>query len=221
MKAARAGGLLSLCGFVLLLAAACGEDELPAGEFKDFDAFALEIADAMTVGEVERVMFQTARETFACEGKLLQEAKPCRGAAPGTKAQGFALKLAGKETIFLDSDEIRLMLEGIVFGADGGASPDRFGPSRFQVYSTLYPDRQLWFASDRPDALPERGEIVFTYIGRSPREDAEIKRRLWGSLAQKDSAGNWRIRLWLGGFFQADHPALNPSPQNGFKRWQP
>lgn len=216
---------IAVAGLVVpaLLLAACGDDEgdLPFATFDSFDELVLEIADAMLDHDVERLVNQSARARITCEGDLLQRATPCRGQPAGTQVQAFLANYAGRGLVALDGSEFRLLMEGMIRNEDLQAPPDQFGSPRLQVYSTLFPDPAPLFAGEQVGSVPERGDIAITYIGRSPSEDAEIKRRLWAAIAEKDAQGNWRIRLWLVGFYDAAHPALNPGQDNDFKRWSP
>jgi hypothetical protein len=217
-------GRLLLVGLACLLAGlltACGEDELPSAAFTDFNQFTVEIADALINRDLERVMTQTARIRVTCDQALIASSPACRGQTAGAQVGGFAVDYPMRGTVLMDGDGIRLLLEGMMFGEDLQSAPDRFGGPQLQVYSTLFPDKTPFFPSDRSGTVPERGDIAITYIGRSPSEDGSVRRRLWAAIAEKDSQGYWRVRLWLAGHFRDDHPALNPSTANGFKRWSP
>jgi len=203
----------------VLLLAACGEQEVVYDQSRDFSTFAVEVADALALGDVERLVANTTRARVVCDEQLVQEAKACQGLAVGAETEGFDVGVFGKGNKILDGDEIRLLLEGMVFGADLQSPPDQFGAPGLVVYSTRLPDPALWFPTDDPDKLPIRGDIAITYIGRSPSEDDGVQRRLWAAVAEQGGDGAWTIRLWLVGFYRPDHPALNPSEENGFKRW--
>ncbi|HWO72389.1 MAG TPA: hypothetical protein VNN21_02425 [Dehalococcoidia bacterium] len=203
-----------------LLLSAC-EDELPSAAFTDFNEFVVEIADALADHDVERLVTQTARVQVVCDPQLIASSQVCQGQAVGARVQGFAVDYPTRGTVLLDGSAFRQLLEGMVFGEDLQAPADQFGKPDLQVFSTLYPDKTPFFPSDRPGAVPDRGDIAITYVGRSPSEDADVKRRLWAAIAEKDSEGYWRVRIWLAGYFRPDHPALNPSEANGFKRWTP
>ena len=203
---------------VLPLLAAC-ESESVLEKYPNFDGFVLEVADAVAVGDVERLVTHTDRVSVVCDEGLAQEVKACQGLAVGATAQGFDVDYYGREETVLDSEEFRLLLEGMVFGADLEAPADEFGGPGARIYSTRVPDTALWFDTDDPESLALRGDIAITYIGRSPSEDDQVQRRLWAAVAEQGDDGAWRIRLWLVGFFRTDHPALNPSEENGFKLW--
>ena len=209
--------------FAVLLVAACSdeEDELPFATFQSFDALVLEVADAMADHDVERLVSQSSRTPIVCESDLLERATPCKGQAGGTQVEAYAASYAGRGLAVLDGAEFRRLIEGLIRNEELSAAPDQFGSPRLQVFSTLYPDPAPFFAGEEEGAVPERGDIAITYIGRSPSEDAEVKRRLFAALAEKDAQGNWRLRLWLVGFFDPNHPALNPGSDNDFKRWSP
>jgi len=206
---------------ILPILCGCQGEETVLGEYSDFNAFALEVADSVAVGDVERLVAQTDRVRVVCDEQLLESAKPCRGLTAGATAQGFDVEFYGREETILDGEELRLLLEGMVFGADLQAPADEFGGAAIRIYSTRVPDTALWFDTDDPENLPLRGDIAISYIGRSPSEDDQVKRRLWAAVAEAGDDGVWRIRLWLVGFFRPDHPALNPSEANGFKAWAP
>lgn len=190
-------------------------------KYADFNALALEVTDGIAVGDGERLVAQTDRVRIVCDQQLIESAAPCQGMAVGATTQGFDVEFYGREETILDGEELRLLLEGMAFGSDLQAPADQFGGPGIRVFSTRVPDTALWFDTDDPESLPQRGDIAITYIGRSPSEDDQVKRRLWAAVAEKGDDGTWRIRLWLVGFFRPDHPALNPSEGNGFKAWSP
>ena len=211
--------LLSAFVAVVLIATGCSEQPTRL-DVTDFDAFVLEVADALALQDLERLISQVGRTRLTCEGQLLEEAGICKGVPAGTVVEGVDLKRFGESEIeTLGGGEIRLLLDGL-FGADLSAPTDEIGGPGLQVYSTRFPDELVWFPADE-ESLPLRGNIGITYIGPSPSEDEDLKRRrLWGALAEETN-GVWKIRLWLVGFPAEGHPALNPSEENGFQRWFP
>ena len=207
----------------LLLLSSCGddEDELPFASFTSFDQLTLEVADALVDHDVERLVNQSARARITCEGDLLQRSTPCKGQQAGAQVQAYLANYAGRGLVALDGNEFRLLMEGMIRNEELQAPPDQFGSPKLQVFSTLYPDTAPFFAGEKEGSVPERGDIAITYVGRSPSEDAEVKRRLWAAIAEKDAQGDWRVRLWLIGFYDPAHPALNPGKDNDFTRWAP
>ncbi len=210
-------------GVVLLVAAfamSCSQRQLVSEDQSDFNGFVLEVADALVLQDVERLVRQMGRTTLTCEGRVQEEATLCEGLPEGTVVEGFDVKFFQEGDIrTLDGADMRLLLEGMIFGADPQAPPDDVGNPGLRVYSTLFPDELVWFTEDE-NGVPPRGDIAITYIGRSPGQDSDVKRRLWAALAE-ESGGFWKIRLWLVGFDPEGHPALNPSEENGFQVWQP
>ncbi len=215
---ARSAAPVLLC-LGIVLATACGGEDVVYQESSEFDEFATQISGALGLGDVEQLVASSARVRVVCDERLVTEESACQGRPIGAEAEGFDVKFFGKEPTVLGGEQFRSLIDGMVANADFTAADDDFGDPGLRVYSTLYPDPVLWFESDDEESLPPRGDIAITYIGYSPSEDHEIKRRLWVAVAEQGLDGIWRIRLWLVGFFQSDHPAMNPSEENGFKRW--
>lgn len=207
---------------LLALAAACRKEETVFEGASSFNALALEVADALSLQDTERLVENSNKVRLVCDEQKVATVDACRGKAPGAAVEGFDVKFQGRgaQVTLLDGGQIRLLLEGM-FNPDLQAPPDAIGGAALQLYSTLMPDKTIFFPADEQN-LPQRGTMAITYIGVSPGEqDMTSKRRLFAAVAEPDSKGVWRIRLWLVGFYRPDHPALNPSPDNGYKRWQP
>jgi hypothetical protein len=219
--AALPGVVLSMAVLVLL-AASCQQEQAPSGQsVGGFDAFVLDVADALAERDVERLVANSSRTVLTCTEGTTAQPGACEGRPAGSVAEGYDVKYLGREqTTLLGGTDYRLLLEGMMGNIDLSAASDEFGGPRLQIYSTLEPDPLVWFPEDDPAELPDRGDIAITYVGRSPSEDADSKRRLWVALAELGNDG-WKIRLWLVGYFRADHPALHPSEENGFERWEP
>jgi hypothetical protein len=220
----------------LFLVAACGDGGGPEPQ-SNFEGFVREVAETLSADDVERLVVNTSRVRIVCDEQRVEALRFCRGREVGSTADGFDVKFygSGEATVVMDGPGIRQMFEGMLGGQDLAAPPDDIGGPGITVYSTRFPDEAEWFPNDDPENLPVRGDIAITYVGTSSEyipagdgssewsvvRDSTVERRLWAALAEQDEDGIWKIRLWLVGWPAADHPAMNPSEENGFTRWPP